>query len=537
MLSRALGIAIGLALLPAMAGADSEDFVSPCVGVSTTANTTLSSVPVATNVPWPVFVTAPRGDSKRIFILDKQGRILMHPRGTATTNLSVFLDIMTLVDDSTSEMGLLGLAFDPGYASTHHFWVNYTEVVNGQIFTVVSRFTANAANPNVADPGSELRVLRFAQPEDNHNGGMLAFGPDGFLYVFTGDGGGGGDVHGTCGNGQNQSTFLGKILRLDVRGVDPEANAPDCGGATAVYGVPATNPLADGPGGICDEIWASGLRNPWRPSFDRATGDLYVADVGQGCWEEINFAAAGAGGLNYGWRQMEGNHCFNINDLSTCNPAGAICAGSPPCNDASLKRPILEYDHAGGCSVTGGYVYRGCRMSAWQGRYFYSDYCLSFIKTFVVAGGVATNPLDVSSQVDPGVGLFSVMSFGEDAQGELYIVWGNSVWKIVPPFADLEVSAPGAASRFLLSKTGDWTWENLTDSTDVPVSYYRVYRGSKGGSYTCIAKRTSPSWPLGGDATNPTPGQLLTYVITAVNGSGQESVRGAVGTFNPSTCP
>jgi len=537
MLSRSLGLAIGLAVLPAMAGTESEDFALSCVGISTTANTTLSSVPVVTNVTWPVFVTSPRLDQKRIFIVDKPGRILIHPRGTASTNVSTFLDITARVDDSTSELGLLGLAFDPAYGTTHHFWVNYTESVNGQKFTVVSRFTGNATNPNIADPGSELRVLRFAQPEENHNGGMLAFGPDGFLYVFTGDGGGGGDLHGTCGNGQNKTTFLGKILRLDVRGVDPDADEPDCGRATGVYGIPTPNPLADGPGGVCDEIWAWGVRNPWRSTFDRSTGDLYVADVGQDCGEEVNFAAAGVGGQNYGWRQMEGTHCFNINNPGTCSPSGAICAGSPPCNDPSLKLPIVEYDHGSGCSVTGGYVYRGCRMTAWQGRYFYSDFCSSFVKTFTVVGGAATNPLDVSSQVDPGASLYSLMSFGEDAQGELYIVWGNAVWKIVPPFADLEVSAPGAASRFVLSKTGDWTWENLWDSTDVPVSYYRVYRGTKGGAYTCISKRTSPSWPAGGDLANPSPGQLVTYVVAAVNGAGQESVRGAVGTFNASTCP
>ena len=528
-----LGITLALAAVPAA----ENDFVSSCVGISTTGNATLSSVPVATGITWPVFVKAPPKDTNQIFILDKPGRILIHPRGSASTNISTFLDITSLVDDTTTELGLLGLAFDPGYGTTRHFWVNYTESVNFQKFTVVSRFTANATNPNVADANSELRVLRFAQPEDNHNGGMLAFGPDGFLYVFTGDGGGGGDVHGTCGNGQNRSVLLGKILRIDVRGIDPNSTAPDCGIAPGGYRVPDSNPLADGPGGVCDEIWAYGVRNPWRPSFDRATGDLYVADVGQNCWEEINFAPAGAGGLNYGWRQMEGTHCFNVNNQNSCDPAGTICAGSPACRDASLKLPIVEYGHDAGCSVTGGYVYRGCRMTSWQGRYFYSDFCSPSVKTFTVVGGAATNLLDVTSQVDPGGNLFSVMSFGEDAQGEMYIVFGSDVWKIVPPFANLEVSGPGAGSRFLLARSGAWSWENLFDSTDVPVAYYRIYRGTPGGSYSCVLKTTGTTWAPSGDPALPPAGQLYAYVVVAVNGSGQESVRGAAGTFNASTCP
>ena len=530
-------LAFGLCLA---ADADNTEAVNPCVGVSTTANTTVTSVTVATGLNFPILVTAPPSDTKRIFIVEKSGSIRIHPRGKSELTLSTFLDITSLVDDSGMEMGLLGLAFDPGYATTLHFWVNYNETVGGQRYTVVARYTASATNPDVANPASEVRVLRFPQPEDNHKGGMLAFGPDGFLYVFTGDGGGGGDLHGTCGNGQNKSTLLGKILRIDVRGIDPDATAPDCGAAGGVYGIPATNPFVNGSGGSCDEIWGYGLRNPWRSSFDKLTGDLYVADVGESCWEEVDFVPSGTGGgRNYGWRQMEGTHCFNVNDPFSCNPAGSICAGSPACYDASLTLPVLEFSHGTGCAVIGGYVYRGCRMDAWQGRYFYGDFCPGFVKTFTMSGGVPSAQADITAQVDPG-GLLggNFGSFGADAQGELYVMsLGGTVLKIVPPFANLEVSAPGAGSRFRLSKTGDWTWENLTDSTDVPVSYYRVYRGPKGGAYTCISKRTIPSWPAGGDTTNPSPGQLLTYVVTAVNGSGQETARGAVGTFNPSTCP
>jgi len=512
-----------------------------CTGVSTTSNTTLTSVPVASPLDQPLFVTAPPGDTTRIFIVERTGQIRIHPRGTAISNLSTFLDISAKVDSSTDgEMGLLGLAFDPSYATTRRFWVYYSETVSGQIYNVVARYTTNAVDPNRADSASELRLFRIAKPEGNHNGGMLVFGQDGFLYVFTGDGGGGGDAHGTCGNGQNRNVLLGKILRIDVRGVDPAATAPDCGLGGANYGIPVSNPFRDGPGiGFCDEIFAYGLRNPWRPSIDALTGDFYIADVGQNCWEEVNWTAAAAvSGANYGWRQMEGTQCYNPNQQSTCTPSGAICAGSPACNDPSLKQPVVTYSHGSGCSITGGYPYRGCRMKNYPGTYFYSDYCTDFVKSLVMAGGVATNQADVSSQVNPGGALDQIVSFGVDGQGEIYIVsLSGTVRKIVPPFGDLEVSAKGAAASLRLSKTGDWTWEDVFASTDFPVSFYRVYRGSVNGAYTCIFKPTVPRWTAGGDPAIPPPGVLYAYVVTAVNVSGTETARGTTGSFNASTCP
>jgi glucose/arabinose dehydrogenase len=533
-----LSLAAGLVLVPSVIHAQYD-----CTGISQTSNTTLASVTVATTLSNPLFVAAPPGDPVRIFIVERGGTIRIHKKGTSASTLSTFLDISTKVDSETDgEMGLLGLAFDPNYASTRFFWVNYTETISGQIYTVVARYTANAVDPDRADSASEVRVLRFAQPESNHNGGMLLFGMDGFLYVFTGDGGGGGDAHGTCGNGQSRTTLLGKILRIDVRGVDPAATAPDCGLAGANYGVPQANPFRDGSGiGFCDEIYAYGLRNPWRSTMDQLTGDFYVADVGQNCWEEVNFAAAGTGaGVNYGWRQMEGLNCYNPAQQFTCTPSGAICAGSPPCNDPSLKRPVVAFDHSTtfGCAVTGGYVYRGCRMKNYPGTYFYSDYCAAFVKTFVVIGGVATNQTDVSSEVNPSGAFGDVSSFGVDAQGEMYFTsLGGTVRKIVPPFAALEVSAQGAAALLRLSKTGDWTWEDLFASTDVPVSFYRVYRGSVNGSYTCIFKPSVPRWTAGGDPAIPPPGVLYAYVVTAVNASGVETARGTTGSFNAATCP
>jgi glucose/arabinose dehydrogenase len=512
-----------------------------CSGISETSNTTLSSVVVASGLTQPDFVTAPPGDASRIFIVERAGRIKIHKRGQPTATLTTFLDISSKTNSGTDqELGLLGLAFDPDYATTRAFWVYYTESVSFQIYSVVARYTASTGNPDLADP-TEVRVLRFAQPETNHKAGMLAFAADGFLYVFSGDGGGGGDAHGACGNAQNRSVLLGKILRIDVRGIDPGSTLPDCGLAGATYRIPATNPFRDGPGiGSCDEIWAYGFRNPWRASFDALTGDLYVGDVGEACWEEISWVAGtSTGGENYGWRQMEGLNCYNPSQTGTCTPPGATCAGSPPCNDPSITDPVVAFAHAGQCAVTGGYAYRGCRMPNFRGTYFYGDFCAGFVKTIQMSGGLALNPQDVTGQVDPGGTLqFNFSSFGVDAQGEIYTVGLNgSVRKLVPPFPDLEVSAAGAAALLRLDKTGDWTWEDMFLATDVPVSFYRVYRGSVNGAYSCVFKATTPKWTLGGDATNPASGQLFAYVVSAVNASGVESKRGTTGTFNSGTCP
>ncbi len=516
---------------------------SVCSGVSPAGNTTLSSVTVVSGLSLPLFVASPPGDTGRLFIVEQAGTIRIHKKGDPAGTWTTFLNITPRVNSSSTEMGLLGLAFDPGYVTNRRFYVNYTETVASQIYTVVARYTATVVNPDLADPTSEVRILRVAQPEVNHKGGMLAFGPDGFFYVFMGDGGGSGDAHGTCGNGQDRTVLLGKVLRVDVRGVDPAGTAPDCGLTGANYTVPSTNPFRDGAGtGNCDEIWAYGLRNPWRSTFDALNGDLYVADVGQNCWEEVNWVAGtSTGGENYGWRQMEGFHCYNLNQTFTCNPAGAVCGGSPACNDPSINKPEVEFGHtaAGECAITGGYAYRGCRMTSWQGTYFYGDYCAGFVRSFKMVGGVPTSLLDVTSQVDPGGTLVgSLTSFGVDGQGELFAVSQNGfVNKFVPPFPALEVSAVGAGTELTLSKTGDWTWENLFLATEVPVSLYRVYRGAVNGAYSCVFKALSPKWSAGGDPANPAPGQLFAYVVSAVNASGQETKRGTTGTFNAATCP
>ena len=294
--------------------------------------------------------------------------------------------------------------FDPDYWNNGHFFVNYTDI-NGD--TVVARYSVSA-DPDVADPESALVILQIPQPFANHNGGMLSFGPDEALYVGTGDGGDAGDP----GNrAQDGLELLGKMLRLDVSNSQP--GSP--------YDIPVDNPFISDPD-FRDEIWALGLRNPWRFSFDRETGDMYVGDVGQSEWEEVNFqAAASAGGENYGWRLKEGSQCFN--PPTNCDPGG-------------LTDPIIEYGHTFfpqlRCSITGGYVYRGAAMPLLRGTYFFSDYCSSEIFGVVYDGMNLLSIDDFSEALEPAG---RVTSFGEDATGEMYVVAGTRVYRIVTTLA------------------------------------------------------------------------------------------------------
>ena len=522
-----------VAAVPAVPAARAAD----CSGVSQATNTTLTSSVIVSGLSFrPLFVTAPPGDTSRIFIVEQDGYIRIHNKGVAGTTL--FLDIDARVNSTSDEMGLLGLAFDPDYATNGYFYVNYTEV-SGSRFTVIARFSS--LSPTQGDSTSELRLMRFVQPETNHNGGWMAFGEDGYLYIATGDGGGSGDNHGACGNGQNLTTLLGKLLRIDPRGIAPSSRPPDCGLGGTGYVIPQANPYDDGVGGTaCDEIYAYGLRNPWRPSFDARTGDLYIADVGQGCWEEINYVERpGDGGLNFGWRQMEGKHCYN--PALGCNAASAANC-SPACGDPSLTQPIFDYSNSGQpeCAITGGYVYRGCRMPNMTGKYFYGDYCTGVVKSFVVSDGTVTLPQDWTTQIDPTNALdFGLTSFGEDAQGELYITdRSGEIRKIFPPLPSVELAGTGRAAPLLLDKTGAWTWENYFTATDFAVSFYRVYRGTPNGNFTCVLKTATPSWPAGGDPVEPAPETFFAYVVTAVGpGSTGETATGHPGTFDSSTCP
>ena len=370
-----------------------------CEGVPTVPGTALDSVRVASGLTRPVLVAAPPRDVIRQFIVEQGGRVRVLKNDVLLA--TPFIDVSGSVS-CCGERGLLGMVFALDYETSGVFYLSYT---NNSGHSEVRRYTVSA-NPDVANPGGTL-VLSQTQPFANHNGGHIAFGPDGYLYFGLGDGGDAGDPQ---ENAQNPSSLLGKLLRIDV-------DAP-------TYTIPPGNPFVGVPGR--DEIWAYGLRNPWRWSFDRATGALYIADVGQGQWEEVDYRpGSSTGGENYGWDTYEGNACFE----SPCSPAG-------------LTSPVLVYDHSQGCSVTGGYVYRGCRMPDLHGTYFYSDYCTPFIRTFRgVSGGMAQNQQDRTADLAPGGGLSigGVSSFGEDARGELYIVdyGGGStgqgeVYRIVP---------------------------------------------------------------------------------------------------------
>jgi glucose/arabinose dehydrogenase len=344
----------------------------------------LRLVEVAGGLSNPLYLIAPAEDG-RLFIVEQPGRIRIVKGGVLLP--TPFLDITGEVL-SGGERGLLSVAFHPSYATNGYFYVNYTDRAGD---TRVERYTVSATNPDAADPASARLILAVAQPYANHNGGLVLFGLDGMLYIGMGDGGSGGDPH---GYGQRKTTLLGKLLRLDVDGAT--AGAP--------YAVPPDNPFV-GEAGSRGEIWALGLRNPWRFAFDRDAGLLYVADVGQSRREEIHVAPANRAGVNYGWNVLEGSECFD---------------GTTTCNAQGLERPVVEYSHAEGCSVTGGFVYRGRRIRALVGHYFYSDYCTGFLRSFRYAGGDA---LDRRTWNAGSVG--SVLSFGEDARGELYLLSGN----------------------------------------------------------------------------------------------------------------
>lgn len=366
------------------------------------AVSTLTTELVVDGLTSPVFVTSPPGDSTRLLVVEQVGRIRILLNGQLLP--TPFLDIETIVL-SGGERGLLGLAVHTDYAANGYIYVSYTDL-DGD--TVIARYT-RSADPNVADPTSAAVIMTIDQPFPNHNGGCLLFGPDDhFLYIPTGDGGAGGDPF---GNAQNLGTRLGKILRIDVDGAFPFAISPD-------------NPFTasfDPSGAALDEIWAYGLRNPWRCSFDRQTGDLYVADVGQGDREEVNFRpGASAGGENYGWKIKEGSACFDAD---------------ADCNTPGLTDPFLDYGNVGAnCSVTGGYVYRGNAIPELHGTYFFADFCSARIWSCRVVNEKVTELTERTSELAPtdGRSIGFVASFGEDAAGELYICdHGGEVFKIV----------------------------------------------------------------------------------------------------------
>lgn len=351
----------------------------------------LALATVTTALTFPTFLTSPPQDARRLFVTEKSGTIRIVQDGVLLP--APFLDLRAVVNSSGDEQGLLGLAFEPGFARTGRFLVSYTDA-NDAVRIV--RFHAGA-NANVADPAPVGTILTLPKSDPSHNGGEIVFGPDGMLWIGVGDGGGAGDpFH----HGQTKDDLYGSLLRIDVsRG-------------TSGYSIPPGNPFVspDRP-----EVWNIGLRNPWRFSFDRETGDLWIGDVGQDRNEEIDVAPAANGrspGANYGWPVLEGDDCYNT---SSCDGSG-------------MTSPVLTYPHGPGCSVTGGYVYRGRSLPGLRGTYFYSDYCGHEISSFRLVGGAVVEET-TWPDLDPGS---FVPSFGEDAEGELYVLTDTGgVYRIV----------------------------------------------------------------------------------------------------------
>lgn len=363
----------------------------------------------------PVRLVSPPGD-RRLFVVEQPGRIRVF--GLDGTDRGTFLDLVGSIS-AGGERGLLGLAFAPDYATSGRFFVDFTDQAGN---TRLVRYSVSS-DPDRADPASADTLLTVGQPFANHNGGHLEFGPDGWLYLGLGDGGSGGDPGNRAQDGQS---LLGKLLRLDVSGAValPAPGNPFSGSAPR------------------DEIWALGLRNPWCFSFDRLTGDLYIGDVGQGTREEVDIAAAGAAGLNFGWRLMEGTACYNP---------------SSGCNNGSLTLPVHEYTHGGTpfrCSISGGYVYRGNAVPGLQGTYLFADYCSCQVwgLRWAAAGGLESVTELTSSLTPPG-GFSSISAFGQDADGELYILdyGGGAAWRIV---STVSGQGPPATSR-------PWLGQNL----------------------------------------------------------------------------
>ena len=337
----------------------------------------------------PVDFQAPRDGSGRIFVVEQAGVIRVFDAGSGNASTEVFLDIRSRVRDQGNEEGLLGLAFHPNFASNGYFFVDYT--ASNPRRTVVARYSVDPNDPDRALPGSETVILRVSQPYSNHNAGQIAFGPDGYLYVTMGDGGSGGDPY---DHGENPATLLGSILRIDVDGGSP-------------YAIPPDNPFAGNDKGYREEIYAYGLRNPWRISFDPPTGRLWAADVGQNMYEEVNIIEKGG---NYGWDVMEGLHCYE--------PATG-------CDRTGLISPVWEYSHDLGISITGGFVYRGTLAPSLAGRYVFADYGTGRIWALAWDGAAA----QVEEIMDT---TLAISSFGVDGQQELYaLAFNGRIYRLV----------------------------------------------------------------------------------------------------------
>ncbi|MBI5060652.1 PQQ-dependent sugar dehydrogenase [candidate division KSB1 bacterium] len=484
---------------------------------------------VASGLQRPLFVCAPPGDSTRLFIVEQwTASIKILNLQTNAINPTPFIDLNSVTVGSGNERGLLGMAWDPDWPDSNYFYVHYN---NNAGNSVIARYTVSA-NPDLADSSSGVLILTVIQPSggsfQNHKGGMIAFSPlDGFLYIGMGDGGSGGDP----GNrAQSDTTRLGKFLRLDVRPLP--------------YTIPVSNPWATDTNFVKREFWCKGVRNPWRWSFDRVTGDMYVGDVGQGAREEVDIETAVApGGRNYGWRCME----------------GFLCTGSSgcTCNDPALTLPVLDYPHTPHCSITGGYVYRGCRIPELYGRYVYADYCSDSIWTFLYTGGTVTERMNRTVDLAPDSArvIGDISSFGEDGSGELYLcdLAGGEVFKIMPDtLADCNGNGCADALDILLGRSADVNGNEIPDECDciaipaddvvinavadsgqVRISWlaapgtnerYRVYRSveldaSFPAAWTLIADNVVPTIPPASTTATDTIGasaEVRFYVVTSL---------------------
>lgn len=376
-------------------------------------------VEFATGFSSPVEIVNAGDD--RLFVVEQSGRIIIL-NADGTKNTTPFLNISTIIT-SGGERGLLGLAFDPDYATTGRFYVNYTNSTGN---TAIARYTVSA-DPDIANPTGEV-LLTITQPFSNHNGGNINFGPDGYLWISMGDGGSGGDP---SNYGQNKNSLLGKMLRIDVSG--------------DAYTVPSDNPFVGTEGS--DEIWAYGLRNAWKFSFDRDNGDLWIADVGQNAIEEINKTSSTEAGLNYGWRCYEGNSNYNT---TGCEPA------------ETMTFPVAVYNHSGGkCSITGGYVYRGEAYANLEGKYFFADYC---------SGEIGWVDEDNNLEFITDTSNFFA-TFGQDANGELYVGGSGKVFKIIGE----EVAAVNDQNQIKISVYPNPVIDQLTITSNKPVDEVKVY--------------------------------------------------------------
>jgi uncharacterized repeat protein (TIGR01451 family) len=456
---------------------------------------------VASGLSTVVAITNARDGSGRLFFTLQSGQVRIYDG--CQLLVTPFLDVSSLIV-SGGEQGLLSIAFHPNFPATPYFYVYYTRSADGAI--VIARYRVQAGNPNLADTSTAVILRVIPHPTNtNHNGGQLQFGPDGYLYIGTGDGGGGNDV--PC-NAQNDSVLLGKILRIDVN---------QSFNVSPYYGIPPTNPVFGA--GPRDEKWAKGVRNPWRFSFDRSTGDLIIGDVGQGAREEVDLhPAASAGGQNWGWRMMEGTICTPGTSNVGCQ------VGTPACNDLSLLPPVFDYSHSSGrCSITGGYRYRGTQVAGLAGYYVYGDYCSGEIFAANNPGGVWSSGT-AAPLLD---NAFNITTFGEDEAGELYVTGNGTVYRIVgaaPQNADLSITktdgqttaTAGGPITYTITagNSGPYTARSATVADTFPATLQNV-------NWTCSASPGSSCCSITGGNTainRPVmivPGGTVTFTATA----------------------